>query len=365
MTVYKYYLKSFAKMKMTFIIWIGMFTIITIAMGGIPDEKEKPFDKITYHVAMSDSVLQDELALSSAFRSSTDIININDNEFEAKEAVFLDDVSLALIKDDNGKINCYSNPANQTAFIAKSDTQNYLEFLSATAKDGNYQPELAKQITHISIKPHLLEKKQKRGYREIWYEFTFRFLSYPLMAVIMSIIGMSIISFRKPLTDARSSISSKKLLSINAQTFLAQIIGMLIIVSLVLGIITAIGGIANIDYVAYLSNILAFSLSSISMIFLLASINMHKNFIGSVGNILPLCLGFISGVSVPSEFLPKFAVILSKFFPMYYYIKGNELAADGFSKELGLYIVIQLLFAVCLFLAGVFVSKLKKNTKHL
>ncbi len=366
MTVFKYYLKSFSKMKFTFILWIGFFVILLLFNGGVPTNKNSEFKRNNIEIAVSKTIINDKaLALSKAFADNITINSIKNDEFSAKESVFLEGVSLAIIKDEqSGKIFCYKNPKSSYSYILTSKLKTYLDFLELSEKDGKTNPKLAGDIAKITITPTMINSTTENGYKEKWYNFTFRFLAYALMAVIMSIIGVSIISFKKDDINNRIKIASTSISNISLQTILAQLIGVFIITGLILTIIFAIGQSANINYSAYILNTSALSLSSLGLISLFASINTHKKFINSISSTLPLILAFISGVFVPIELLPKIATTISRFFPVFYYEKAVELATKGFSKEFLIYIAIQIMFGICFFLAGIVINRYKKAYYH-
>ncbi len=364
MTVYKYFLVSFVRNKKIFILWFAIFAIMTFLMGGTsPQDIQRDFIKAKINIAISKNIDENTVNNIKEAVDVNQVIYIENSKQKAKEAVFLSRVDFALIENtDNKKLIAFLNPTSPSAYIAKSRLNSYFNFLEICKNEDN----IALKISKINIKPNVIKERKKENFSKAWYHFTFKFLAYPLMAVVMSIIGLSIIAFENEKNVRRTKVSSKSNFKINFEAFLAQIIGTIVILIVVILIILAMaylvfGGDSQIEYLAYLSNIFALSLSSLALIFLLCNINNNKTFISSIGSVLPLCLSFISGIFVDIEFLPSIATSIARFFPMFYYVKGNALAKNGFSSELCVYISIQILFALCFFLASVFVDRLKHS----
>lgn len=351
--------------KKLFVIWIAMFAIITYITAGFPSTHiKKDIDKPTLTIAISKE-LDDEkmLAFQNAFKDEIKFIPIDNSEYQAKEAVFLNGVDLALIKDKkNAKTLVYSNPADIDTYKAKETLKSFMNIINLTETKKANGIEIASELAKISLKPQRIKTDNMPNYTQRWYSFAFRFLAYLLMSVIMSIIGLGIISFQTKENQDRIKISAMPMLKLKLSSFFAQFIATIIIISLAIFILFLMGGKSDIKYLAYFSNIFALGMSSLGLIFLLSHINHNKDFISAVGNI-PLFLAFISGVFVDVSLLPDLALNIARFFPPFYYIKGNELAQHGFSKELFFYIGIQLLFATCYFLLAVFIDKLKMKAK--
>ncbi len=366
MTVYKYYLKTFIRNKRYFFIWIGIFAIITFIIAGFPVNEKKELDNKSFKIAVSDSIKdKDVVNLENLLKNESEFIKIDNSENSAREEIFLHGTNIAIIEDDNDKLIAFYNQADINSYIVMEKINSLLNFVEIT-KDvpgSKNDIDLASKISKLRIKTRLIKDEKEADYISIWYYFTFRFLAYPLMAVIMATIGVGIISLENEKNQKRRMISSISIFKYKSYSFLAQILSTIIILLLAFLIVFAMGGYSDINYLAYLSNIFAFSMSSLGFIFLLININNNKYFVTSVANILPLCLSFISGVFVPSEFLPSFAVNLSRFFPMFYYIKSNKLASNGFSNEFWTYFGIQILFAIVLFLSGISIEKIKNNKK--
>ncbi len=367
MIVYKYFLKSFLKMKYSFLLWMGIFVMITLAVAGLPENEKEEFANVIYNISVPQSVNSELVtSIKEAFDDKAVFAEIPNDELSAKESIFADGADIAFYQDKTtGALSAYTNELDMKSHMAAAKLDSYLSYLEITKKNGVYDYETARKIADAEIEVHTVKEKKEKPYVYYWYNNTFRFIVYPLMSMVMSIIGMAIIQFKDKSVEARIGLSSTKLLTLSIAEFSAQIVATVVITILSFVIMVGIGRNFDLVYLYYFLNMLVFALSSLGLIFLIYNINSHEKFIASVSNTFSLVLAFISGVFVPSAFLPEIANNIAMFFPMHYYIKANTLAIEGWSGDFGLYLSIQMLFAICFFLAGVFIKKIKvgKRTK--
>lgn len=365
MTVYKYLLKSFSRNKLIFVIWFGIFALITISIAGFPSDRKQEFKAVQVKIAISEEAYdQNILSLKDTMQEKIKFVELKNDEISARELVFFGGADLAIIRDEeSGKLQGYANPTNQKSYIAKSKFNSFLNFVDITG-GGEDGVRLAGEISSLDLTPKLFEKASKHGEYALWFNGAFRFLGYPLMAVIMSIIGTGILSFSNKENADRVAISSISLFRLKLWSFFAELVCTFVIFVLSLGILFLIGRSLQFEYTAHILNAGALAMSSLGFIFLLTHINKSKYFIGSASSLIPLCLSFTSGVFVSADFLPELATSIGKLFPLYYYTNANALAIDGFSPEFFRYLGIQAGFAVGYFLLALLIDRLKLLKVH-
>lgn len=365
MTVYKYLWKSFLRNKLIFVLWLGIFALITLGTAGFPEKEHAAPKKQLLKIALSEELTSPAiLEFQDAFKEEVSFTKLSNDEISAREAVFLDGVDLAVIKDDkSGDFLTFSNPVNEKGFLARTSLNSFLNFLEITWDAG--EESLAKRISELKIDSVLLKREAKHNALETWYYFVFRFLGYPLMAVVMSIIGNGILSFHSEEITERSKIASLSRFQIKWQSFLAELTCTLFILALSVGIVLAMGGIDSVvPYAAYILNTLSLSLASLGMIFMLTHFSTNKYFIGPAASFIPLSLSFLSGLFVPAEFLPSLALNISKFFPLYYYVKANELARDGISVAYFQFLAVEIAFTLFFFFLAVLKDRISSKRAY-
>lgn len=74
----------------------------------------------------------------------------------------------------------------------------------------------------------------------------------------------------------------------------------------------------------YIINSFIFSLSVLSLAFVIGNISINKNAINGIVNVLALGSSFLCGAFVPSEYLPDFVLKIAHIFPSYYFINTND-----------------------------------------
>ncbi len=368
MTIYKYLLKSFAKLKFVFFIWVGIFLVITFSqVKNLKEQSDLEFKETKLNIAMVKNI-DDKYysALKDYFSDKASLEFIKNDEIKAREAVYSKLYDIVFLYNENEKkLEAYSNPTNPKFFIAKTKADNFINFLEITKEDEGFRIDLAKNISNSKVKTKILKTQNSKSKTQIWHYYEFKFLAYPLMALIIGIIGLANVSFKNNEVEKRTNLSAMKLYKKQLYSFLALLTGTFFIVIIVLILVMLISSYyKEVNYLSHYINIFAFALSTLGFCFLICSINTNPSFISGMSNILPLCLSFISGVFVEQNLLPVIAVKISRFFPLFYYIKACRLAVDGFSNELFIYIAIQIGFAISFFLAGLFIIKQKQKAAY-
>ncbi len=370
MTVCKYYLRVFFRNKLQLIIWLGIFAIISFfSLSKLSEKDIKQFEETRTSVAVSDIKNEDNLALLSYLDEIADIKRIDSDEVKAREMVYLGGVDIAFIEhEDSGRLVAYSSPANAGAYILLSKARNFFNFNeiitgTSSREDG---AKLAKEVALSKTVPEMFESEKKHNYTNAqwWHKYEFRFMVYPLMIVIMSALGLTGLQFKKDKFVLRQNVSAKSASAFGLEYVFANILSVgIILACIAIMLVLMVGYRADVNYLPYIINVIAISISSVGLIFLLLEINANKDFIMPIATMLPMMFSFISGVFISAELLPKIAVDISRFFPIYYYVKACELAMDGMSLEFFYYVLVELLFGLVFFLVGIAVRVMKMRGK--
>ena len=104
--------------------------------------------------------------------------------------------------------------------------------------------------------------------------------------------------------------------------------------------------ILNQETLILLPGVLLLGISVMAMATLIASAFKNKIVVGAVSTTLSLILSFISGVFVPSSYLPKTVLPISKLFPTYYYVQYIEKKNLMDLAMIGLFILIYSLLGI-------------------
>ncbi len=362
MIVYKYYLKTLYRMRRFLLLWMAIFVFFVAA--NVMGVKEEKYNEISLDVAMSKGSSQEYESLREYFLENANFMEIEASVDRAKELIYLGAVDIALIENEGGQIEYFTNPSSNKGRIASRKAKDYLKFLNITAVNGELDKELSTKISKEKVAVRMYKKDDKMDHtlKAILYNRSFSFLSYPLILTIMSMLGTAIIVFRNKEAMSRISLSAIKHSRYHLEMFLANLLAMIVIVCF--GYLIAFVFFRyerDVPYLIYFVNIVSFAFSGLGLMYLLVNISPNKYFVSGSANILALIFAFFSGAFVPINFLPQLIRSIARFFPMFYYIKANSLAINGYSSDIGFYILIQLLFGIAFYLLGVFISRLKKE----
>ncbi|MFA7411306.1 MAG: ABC transporter permease [Tissierellaceae bacterium] len=195
-----------------------------------------------------------------------------------------------------------------------------------------------------------------------WFKFYFNFTSYIILALYISVIGFVMIEFNEAQVEDRRKVSSIKFLKFNRQVYLGQLtMAVFISAVFILGSIVLKGKyIGEVNFAKYAINLMVFSLAALCLVFLINNITNNRFVISAISTVLSLGVSFISGVMVPQEFLGEKVLAIARLFPIYYFVKINEMEVASI-LEMKCDILMQLLFAVIFLIMGLHFSRARQR----
>ena len=113
-------------------------------------------------------------------------------------------------------------------------------------------------------------------------------------------------------------------------------------------------------------NALLFTIVSLAITYCVGLFSKNAMVLSALCNIISLGMAFLGGVFVPAEIMSDKVLILSRFFPTYWYIDTMQSIMDiGVSvsnkdmSQIGYGFIIQIAFVIAIFAFGLVVSKKK------
>lgn len=203
------------------------------------------------------------------------------------------------------------------------------------------------------------------GFMDISYYF--KFMPYILMSVLMFSLCPVIMILNEKEVRNRTLSSA-----LPQRSFLMQItLGVLSFIVLIYLFVTVFvplvvfGAEPTSELKTAMLNTLAFTLVCAAIVLLVSNVITNQELVSLVGNVIGLGMSFLCGVFVPMEYLGGGVKLVGSFLPAYWFEVLNSALAglDGevYSKELAVKcILIQLFFAVALFLATFALMKTRK-----
>jgi ABC-2 type transport system permease protein len=183
-------------------------------------------------------------------------------------------------------------------------------------------------------------------------------------------VGVIMSVFSKLDIKRRNLCSPVRLFNINLQLFFGNLSfalvawGVMVIASLVL-----YGGSMWTNNGLFLVlNSLVFSLTALSISFLIATLVSSKSAQNAIANVMTLGFCFIGGVFVPQQLLGKSVLSIASFTPTYWYVKANNIIGSmvNFSQEnlMPVFIAIMIEIAFGIAVLGVTLVMIKQKQRE-
>ena len=374
MTVFKYFLKLVLRQKTVIMIYIGIFSLITLlsTSGDQPGQTGFSETKPTIKIIQQDnSPLANSLA--AYLRTQGDEVALNLKETDAKEVLFSGAVdSLIIIPPDftenfnSGQeaLRVYTDDRQMEAVLFSNAIQKYLMFLKADATThGDLDPVRVGEALKTESVVIMDNSAALTGRESItdWFRHYFNFITYIILSIFIMIFGLIMSEFNDENVKRRNSLVPFSSTRFQLNLVIAQLLVAIVITAVFLFIGFVLKGSAapDLDWVGHGLNAFTFTMAALALSFLINSITRKTIVHTSLATVLSLGTAFISGVMVPAELLAPGVVTLSKFFPIYYYVQATDriISRTPYRNLLG----VQLLFALLFLVLGLTITRLKQG----
>lgn len=341
MTVFKAFLKVLNKCKITII----LYTVILIFFGGFNMQTS---ENSTSFVASKPDILiinQDQEEgltqnLITYLEENSNIIDIQRDEQAIEDALFYRDVNYIIYipqnyKEDflNGKdpeIEIKSTGDYQ-ASLAEMMLERYLKVATLYQKNITEEAELVDKINETLAKQTQVEITSKLDTDNLSKAtLYYNFANYSILAGCVYVICLILSSFKEEKIAKRAIISSMNYKAYNRNLLLSNSLFAIVLwlfyvaVSFVL-----VGDIMFTSHgLIYIINSFIFTISAVTIAFLIGNLTHNKNAINGIVNVVALGSCFLCGAFVPMEWLPDSVLKIAHILPSYYYIKSNEIIKE-------------------------------------
>ena len=381
MQVFKNYFKLLRNYKLSVIIYLVIFSVMTIFFGlSNKDTTEKNFEDVNLVMVFINNDEDTKLinGLYDYLESKYTFVEMENDVDVLKDALFFSQISSVIIvpEDFTEKFMNGENVAIEEMTAKDSDysqlgdivINNYLStantfFTMYPDMDTTEVLELVNDSLRSNLEVSLSEAVSKTG------SYTFmmiyhNFFVYILMALFTTLICTVMSSYQKLDMKRRNISSPVSLKSMQLQLFLGNIIFALSTTVILMGIGYLINGsfIFNLNFLMFWINTIVFSLCATSIAFLISQFTLPKEACIAISNIISLGLAFISGSLVPQFLLSEGLLTLAKFTPSYWFVAANNMIAESVITteviiKLIRYMGIELLFAMAIFAVSLAIAK--------
>lgn len=229
---------------------------------------------------------------------------------------------------------------------------------------NNFQNEI-----QVDVLTKQVDEKQNA---KVFNMFYFNNLGYIILACLIIGVSSILLSFHSIEIRRKhyaSPVSDRK---INLQLMSANFVFVIcyLFLFLLLGYLLNPYGRLDKATMLYWLNAFVFSLTALSISYLIGITVRSKNAVSAISTMVSLSLAFISGIFVPQEFLGKSVLKVASFTPTYWFVKGNQMIAsiqeyqwDSVANLFG-YMAIQLGFTAAIISIIMVVSKQKRQKAY-
>ena len=355
-----------------FVIFFVIVVTISSQMGQVPEDKNEIVQSHLRIAMIDDANTPESQHLLDYFQKRYKIEEISSERSEVEEALFSGFISAYihipedyLARLEAGEIALYFSldSRNSSSWIIEGDLDQYLRYAKALMKNGKVDLERLDQISNKQSTLSFLGKStlEEEG-RQIAHHYFFRFASYVTLSISILLYAQIMSQFNDPSMRARTLVSG----TTNA-SYQKQIMVGLLVISLMIFTVFSVGSVIVYgepvymeEFLVQLVNFAVFCVLSLTVGYLAVSITRNGAFLSAFANAVPLGLAFISGVFVDAEVMGDLPIMISKAFPLYYYVKTIQLGDVRFTTRWQ-YMAIQLAFAALYLLIALLLNRSKKS----
>ena len=370
MTVYKYFIKIALRNRVIIFVYIGVFLIISLLLGYTVSEQETGFTVSSLNLGVIDhNNSQLSKALVEYLGERNNLVDIISDEEYIKEQIFLEVLHAVIVIPEDfdkkvinkeGALLIYKDVRKVESIQLQSQLNKYLIFTNATYENGSFNLELVRRALSERIEVELLSKDDRVVNNAVsqWFATYFNFIAYFTIAIYIAVIGLVMADFKESKIRNRVKISSKKYFQLNKELYSGQLtLALLITLFFISGSIFLKGKyICEIIFSKYIINLFIFSFSILCLTFLINNLIRNKFVINALATVLSLGTSFISGVMVPQEILGDKVLAIAKFFPIYYFVKANNMKSSTI-WDIRHELIMQVLFAIVFLFMGLYFAK--------
>ncbi len=376
MTIFKTFMKMLRANAGSLVVYFVVFVVFgTISAGANAQKTEQSFKEEKMDVLVKDEAHTELSEAVIAYIKKTENVTETknaDDRINDDVRFGIADYAICIPKDfeeQPEKIRYISAENSVSSVLMTKKLEMYLTDIEEFTGNGYNLTDAISQADRLmkevqDTKVTLAEQKEKQG--KGYFYSMFNFSAYSFMMILCISIGLIMGTLRGTDLVRRISCSSYSFQRRNAELF-AAIFVMGLGMWMLFGIIALVAGAGHGDgskFLYYMLNLLVLMLPGIAMGFLFSTLTEDRGVLNMLCNMVILGMCFISGVFVQKDLMSAEVISTSKFFPLYWFVRANELIDTNsighiVQGEFFTCSLIQILFAAALAGAGLTVMKIR------
>ena len=380
MRVFNLYWKIFRSYLGVIFVYVGIFLLIGIAVTSSNSSVQDSFDETKIKISLNN--LDEGSTLSTGLlgylENYSEIVELDDEDI--KDALYFRRIQVIITIPENfeeeflaGKSNLIMQEkieSTMTTVALDQAINKYLNYVRVYINQTNYSLDEVLPL----VKNVLENEAEAQTTSELsdlldFSGFYYKTLSYVIISVILTVVGLITISFRKLEVRRRLFTSPYPQRKINLEMILGNFIFTVFLVILLcsVSLILYKEALLNLNGILLVINTLIFAIAALSMAYFFSLLISREQVLSGFNNVFSLGTSFITGAFVPQALLGSGMLTLAHIFPNYYFVYNVDLITSSTNlsnvilNKVYLYYGIQLLFAGVFIIASILVSK--KQTK--
>ncbi len=384
MSVFNAMIISLKAYVITILVYFLLFAVVgNMQAKAASSEKSNIFEEVVISVAVTDN---DNTGLSKALvdylketqnvvdPKTDDLMTMNDNvRFSIYDYALIIPQGFEdkiLSGDTEGAVSYIVPGTTASQFLLTEKIDNYLSDVVIYLKSG-YSKDEAIKLTHDQMidlsDTHVVVMDNDDNNHKSFYASMFSFNGYTLMMLLCVCCACTWSVMKDRNVSERIAVSGMHFFTRNAAAVGAVLTIGFAITSLVI-VVVRIMGRGNVDdkFMYYALDVYALMTVGIGMAYFICSITVSDNLINMIANMIVLSMSFLCGIFVDAQFLSESILKVAHFLPLYWYARALKFINDTkVDQILGgqfiTYLVIEVLFALVFFAAGMVISKKKEQ----
>lgn len=380
MQIFKTYFKISKKYFFALFLYTAIFLIVIKALTAYEKKTlESAFEPASLNMSVFD---HDNSELSSSLISylseNNELIEIEENIDAFRDNIYQRNVEYILIipegfeqkvlsGNDTDLLKSYNLSGSYSSEYADMQINKFINIFGTFILNGqNTDTACINTVNALNTKTNVTITSAANEKNISIPNLYYRYLPYILITIIVLVISPILITFNKPEVRKKSIVSSTSILKFNLCLTAASFVFAFVLFLFfnVFIIIVRHNDMLTMQGLLRILNSFIYMLISLSVAFLFGQILKKSTTVNMCINIISLAMGFICGIFVDRTLLSAPVIAVSRFLPAYWYINvENELANISAASHSTIILgyLIQLLFAVAIFCAGLVIGKVKKN----
>lgn len=385
MQVFKTYMKIVKKNLSMALMYTGIFIVLIILFSG-NTMTDQTFENARLGVCVIDEDNTDASRYLKEFIGKKHtLVDVENDKDEILDALYYTRADYVLkikegfeekmsIGDTEGLFTNYKIPDSYYSVVVDNAVNEYVSVLGAYIAGGDdINTASAKTaeslLKEINIRVETFSDNKESSDFPVRTQFFFNYLPYVIISALISVLSTVLIKMNNKELFYRARCSSTTSMSHTIQILLGSMTLVLTfwVIFMVVGMVMN-GGIYTGKALYAVLNSFVLLLVSAGIAILIAIIAKEHRSMAMIANIISLGMSFLCGVFVEQALLGDEVLNISRFLPVYWYVKANDLLRNSAeaafdTNEFMTCIGIEALFAAALFAVILLVSKTKHNAK--